>query len=118
MNVLNRDAILASSDMPREAVEVPEWGGFVFVRGLTAGERFKYESAAHQHLKKHGTVPATYQAQLVVLGTVDDRGAPVFTEADTPALMDKSGAVIQRLAKRISELSGMSADESREIRGN
>jgi len=32
MNILSKDAILAADDLPRETVNVPEWGGEVLVR--------------------------------------------------------------------------------------
>ena len=41
---LDRDAILAQPVvLPRELVDVPEWGGDVWVRMLTASERDQLE---------------------------------------------------------------------------
>ena len=42
---LNREAILAAEDLPRELVEVPEWGGAVYVRALTGAERDQFEAS-------------------------------------------------------------------------
>ena len=37
--MLTREQILGLSDLPREEVRIPEWGGVVFVRALTGSER-------------------------------------------------------------------------------
>jgi hypothetical protein len=43
-----RDKILAADDLPREQVQTDEWAPFgvpfVFVRGLSAAERDKWET--------------------------------------------------------------------------
>ena len=41
--MLNRDAILKAQDLKREIVDVPEWGGEVYVRGFTALEKEEVE---------------------------------------------------------------------------
>ena len=45
LKFLNRADILNKTDLPKEEVFVPEWGGSVFVRALTAKERVIYEQA-------------------------------------------------------------------------
>ena len=48
-----RDAILNAQDLPTEEVATDEWGAFGFptvrVRGLTAGEREKWERSVGDH---------------------------------------------------------------------
>ena len=44
IRILTADDILRAEDLPRELVEVPEWGGAVYVRGLTAWERSEFEN--------------------------------------------------------------------------
>ena len=41
-----------------------------------------------------------------------DTGELAFDAADREALSDKSGAVLERLATKVMELSGVSADEA------
>ena len=45
MKLLSRDEILAASDLTKELVEVPEWGGSVYVRAMTGTERDSYEES-------------------------------------------------------------------------
>ena len=44
--MLTREQILGSDDLKRQTVAVPEWGGDVFVRMLTGGERDAFEVSA------------------------------------------------------------------------
>ena len=43
MALLSKADILGCNDIPTELVEVPEWGGSVKVRGMTAGERDRFD---------------------------------------------------------------------------
>ena len=48
MSILNREALMAaasSGELPRVRVEVPELGGFVWVRGMSGIERDAWEKA-------------------------------------------------------------------------
>jgi len=40
---LTRDAILAANDTKLVPVEIPEWGGTVYVRPMTGAERDSYD---------------------------------------------------------------------------
>ena len=44
MPVLSRDEILAADDIQIELLEVPEWGGSIFVKGMTGAERDRFEA--------------------------------------------------------------------------
>jgi hypothetical protein len=114
MALLSKDAILSASDIAREEVVVTEWGGSVLLRGLTAEEHYKYQLAASNHVKKHGVVPPDYQARLVQMAAIDESGTPIFAEADIPKLIARSGAVITRLAKVVTRLSGLDPEENAE----
>ena len=41
--MLTRDEIFAASDLPVEEVQVPEWGGSVYVRTMSGTERDSFE---------------------------------------------------------------------------
>ena len=43
---LTADQILAADDMGLKEVNVPEWGGSVYIRVMTVGERDEYERMA------------------------------------------------------------------------
>jgi|SRR5690554_5882572 len=116
---LSRDDILKASDIETREVDVPEWGGKVYVRGLTGSERDAYEASLVQFRGKQ-RVPdlANARAKLVVRCIVDEEGNRVFTDADANALGKKSGAVLDRLFEVASKLSGLSDKDVDELVGN
>ena len=43
MRILSREDIAQADDIVIEAVDVPEWGGTVLVKGMTGAERDRFE---------------------------------------------------------------------------
>ena len=86
--ILSRDAILAADDLPRETVEVPEWGGAVVVQGLTSRQRDLFEASIQKRRaggkKRHKDQRDdedridldNFRAKLVVRCVVDQQGSP------------------------------------------
>lgn len=114
-----RDSILAADDLPREQVSTPEWEPFgapsVYVRGLTAAERDKYEQSLTER-SPDGTVRPrrsldNLRASFVARVVVDESGARVFEDSDVEKLGAKNAAVIDRLWDKGRELSGMGVIE-------
>lgn len=118
--VLGRDDILAAPDIHPQKVEMPEWGGCVFVRGLTARERDAFESSIVS-VDKNGErkVDArNVRARLVALGVCDESGQPIFTANDVAELGKKSALALERLFDTIRHLSGMTDADLAELEGN
>ena len=55
MSLLSKAAILAADDLPTIDIAVPEWGGSVRIRALTAGQREELE-AEIIHARNDGMV--------------------------------------------------------------
>jgi len=111
-----RDEILAASDLPQEAVVVPEWGGVtVYVRTLTGAERDEYEG--FMFLAK-GASYRNMRAKLLSLALRDEAGNAIFSAADVEALGGKSSVPIDRLADIARDLSGLHDDAAEEAEGN
>lgn len=100
-----RDTILAAPDLPREAVDVPEWSCRVWVRPLMLAERDQY--LAYYQRATAQEQPVHLSGMLVSLAMVDEQGARVFSETDLAAIGQKAATVVDRLAARIQELSGL-----------
>lgn len=117
--ILDKAAIMAREDRVFELVDVPEWGGAVRVRGLTAGEWDAVENSMVVTKGKSQSVTyADFRAKLVARGCVDAAGARLFTDEDTTALSAKSAAAIGRLAEAITRLSKKSDEDVEELVGN
>lgn len=119
--VLDKAAILAIPDIVPILVEVPEWGGCVWVRGLTARERDAFEASMVEVDKKTGERrPRTgnLRARLVVMGLCDEAGNRVFSDDDIPALGRKSALGMERVFDTIRGLSGMTDADLSLLEGN
>ncbi len=112
MKTLTRDEILGADDLNTESVDVPEWGGTVFVRELTGSERDTWEASV---VKTNGTKVTidsrNMRAKLVALCVVDADGKRVFTEKDAIKLGAKSAAALDRVVDAARRLSRIGEDE-------
>src|SRR4051794_22108084 len=88
--MLSREMILSLNDVKREAVEVPEWGGTVYVRTLSGKERRQFFT----HL---GTDSLT-SAHMVAWCACDENGNRLFTDDDVEALLAKHRKALDRIA--------------------
>ena len=116
---LTKDDILKAEDIETREVEVPEWGGIVLVRGLTANERDKLESdTLDQRGKKVTMNLERIRARMVAASVVDENGKKMFTPADVTKLGEKSAVALDRVFEVAQELSGMSAKDVEELTKN
>jgi hypothetical protein len=117
--LLTRDDILRARDITIEKVDVPEWGGFVYVKGMTAGQRDQLEAAMLD--KKAQPQPARlaeFRTRMFILCACHETGAPIFTAADIRAVQGKSVAGINRVLDVARRLSGMTDEDVEELVGN
>ena len=116
MELLTKENILAAEDLTFEHIEVPEWGGVVRVRTMTAGERDRWETAL---LDEKGEVrEQDIRARLVSLTAVDGEGKRMFDDGDITALSAKSAAAMDRVFAAASKLNGLSAADVEELAKN
>ena len=123
MAVLTRDQILAADDLKTEEVEVPEWGGSVLVRTLTAHERDVFEDGLIKTKGRGRNQTREMQledvrAKLACLTIVDAGGVQIFNRADMLELGKKSAGALNRVWDVASRLSGMTNEDVEELLGN
>ena len=112
---LTRTAILAIQDYETAEVEMPEWGGTVRVRGLTAAEVDKLGfSLATPEGDLDATLASGFRVKAVAWAVIDEEGNNLFTEADVAELGKKSHRAIDRLVDVIMELSNIGGEEEDE----
>lgn len=124
MALLNKSQINAANDLKWEDVPVPEWGpgAEVRIRELTAAER-GYVDAGQVVASDGGAALKvdslkTYREKLVMFGLVDENFERIYSNKELPELSKKSGAVIERLAAKVQELSSMGRFAVKEAEGN
>jgi len=116
MAFLTREQILTAQDLKKEKVEVPEWGGDLFVISLTGKERDKFEDSIFQTKgKKLERNFANLRAKLVSLTACDENGKLLFTPADINALGEKSAAALDRVFTISQKLSGLTKEDIDEL---
>jgi stage V sporulation protein SpoVS len=115
--MLSRKEILDADDFEYEIISVPEWGGDVRVRGLSAGERDEWEMAAVQ-AQGNASKLQNVRATIISKSIVDEVGKRIFTDADISKLGKKSAKAMDRVFDVCSRLNGMSAADLKEIEGN
>lgn len=109
--MLNREMILKAQDLGRELVNVPEWGGEVYVRGFTAWEKEEVEMRSLAMVDvatgqiKDASQMAGLRVWIVARCVVDSDGNRIFTDADMEALQEKNEDAIRRLAEMPAEMS-------------
>jgi hypothetical protein len=106
---LTRDEILRKTELPSVEVKVPEWGGTVRVRALTAGERDAYELRMRD-ARQDGDAP-NIRAALAVLTLVDGEGKPLFAEHDAATLAVYHAKPLDRVFNAAARLSGITPDD-------
>lgn len=108
MGLLTRDQILGASDLPTKEVEVPEWGGSVLVRSITAKDRDEFEQALVQAREAKRFAPENVRARYVAACVVGEDGKPLFTPKDVEALGAKSFAALDRVYQAAISLNALS----------
>jgi hypothetical protein len=91
---LTKDQIKKAQDTKTEEVQVPEWGGSLFIKTMTGKARDALEMSM---VKANGEQDRTnIRARFVIATAVDEKGKPLFDEADTEWLGQKSAAALDR----------------------
>jgi hypothetical protein len=107
---LGKHSILAAADALNREIEVPEWGGSVWIKTLNVAEGIAFNDAkANVHEEKVVPLLLTY-----VL--CEEDGKPLFNQDDTDQLCAKNPAVLLRIFHEAVALNKMNkgADDERE----
>ena len=102
--ILKREDILNVEDVRREMVHVPEWGGDVIVRSMTAAQRIAFE----QELIKDQNL---IRPLIVCFSVVDENDELQFKPEDARLLLERNYAAILPLSDAAFRLSGLRRPE-------
>ena len=115
---LKRDDILAVKDIKIELVPVPEWGGEVYIKGMSGLERDAFEaSVIEQKGNKQKVNMANVRAKLAAQTLCDEEGNRLFNDADIKELGKKSASALQRVFEVAQRLSGIGDADVEELAG-
>ncbi|KKK42952.1 hypothetical protein LCGC14_3169240 [marine sediment metagenome] len=80
--ILSKESILTADDLPTEAVEAEEWGGWILIRTLTGRQRDRLEADLLTG-KKNGQINLdNVRAKMVVATAVDQDGNQLHQPGD------------------------------------
>ena len=118
-DVLSKEDIWKAQDTKTREVDVPEWGGKVYIRSLSGKERDHFETSMIQiRGKSQKENFENLRARLLVLTIVDAEGKKIFTSKDIEPLGEKNAAVLDRLFIIAQQLSGLRKEDVDELTKN
>ena len=114
--ILSKKDILSADDITKELVSVPEWGGDVYVRGMTGKQRDAFEASIIQTRAKDQTLNmVNIRAKLASMTICDEEGKRIFSDADIAELSGKSAVALQRVFVVAQRLSGIGDQDVQEL---
>ena len=110
--VLTRAAILSADKSALEKVNVPEWGGDVYVCAIKANEfeRFRDKITSNGQADK-----AMMIGGLVSLVACDSQGKRLFTDDDTERVSEFALAPLLRVFRAAMKFNNLSDDDVDEL---
>jgi len=123
-NELTKATILAADDISLEMVEVPEWGGHLYVRTMDGTARDEYDQEQYEAMTKareanpDGDTLPNMRARMVASCACDKDSNLLFSMADVVVLAAKSGTALDRVWDVCRRLNRLSAEDIEELAGN
>lgn len=115
MKELSREDVLGADDAQVTPVDVPEWGGRIFVRAMPGNERDAFELESARLRKQNGDDSlagmAGIRARLVARAACDAKGNRLFSLEDVARLGLKNGQALDRVFDAARALNGMGTEE-------
>ena len=110
--MLNGQQILAACEPPAGTVDVPEWGGSVGIRRLSAAEvrGLRTDNEGEDNLRS--------LARFVGLVLCDELGRRLFDDASFGQLESRGFAALLRISREAQRLNAMTSDERETIGKN
>ena len=106
---LTKHAILSAADCAPQCVNVPEWGGDIYLRPMSGSARAKFE-AIYKRADKSGDRSGV--RGYVLCHTICNADSELlFTESDIEAIEEKNGDVLDRLIEHAMKVSGLGGDD-------
>jgi hypothetical protein len=115
--MLTAESILQADDCSDiEKVEVPEWGGFLFVKVMNGAERDFYELTASKSIQDPGS--GSIRAVLCAATICNDQGDRMFTNKQVGELSKKSGHALDRVFTVAQRVNKITDDEIEDLEKN
>ena len=108
---LNREALLGA--LPTAEVPVPDFGGAVRIRAISAADLFRWQDIAADKGRA-----AEALATLVQAAALNADGSPMFEPKDVPAIMNLPFMALETIAAAVLKLSRLDTASRDAAQGN
>lgn len=120
---LSAQQIIEAKDRVIRRVPVPEWGGAVYVRSMSSGEKEKYISSVRRRVGKGRNVSEEIvleesSAKLAQQTLCDKNGTLLFSAAQVKLLSARSAKAMQRVVDAAAELNGLDEDAEEQAKND
>lgn len=112
--ILTSDKILQADDLKRKKIDVPEWGGEIYVREMTGIESLEFDAWLADNKDNKKVLAVGWHPLMVTLCACDDKGERLFSMADFEAIRKKNKTVLERIADAAIKLNKLGADDLEE----
>lgn len=117
MAVLTKEQILKADDMKMETVQIPEWGGPVNVKMMTAQERDAFDLNV-AYIEDEKERAQNFRSRLAVATVCDEKGKLLFKAEEAEQLGKKSAKAVARIFEVSKKLNAIGDAEIEEIEKN
>ncbi len=111
MGILTKDEIGRRDDMKLEKVDVPEWGGEVYIRTIMGNERDMLDASYRDN--KVG-----YRGLFAATVLCDEKGVRLFSDIERMQLGSKNARALDRILEAGMRLNGMTEDAITDVEKN
>jgi len=120
MSFLTRDDILKIDDLKREHIDIPEWGGSIYVRELTGAERSELFALWKEDANDEKQVQDSFAiiVNTVRLAACAEDGKQLFNFDDILLIRNRNAKILDRIYKAAARLNGFGADGIEEAKKN
>ena len=119
MAFLSREDIMAIVSVKKESIDMPEWGGSIFVRAMSGAESDILTDLILAHEEKTGNNRLPHlKAIMAILTVCDGDGGRMFDMNDMDMLLSKDGGALTKIFEVARRLNGLTPDSEETITKN
>lgn len=116
---LTKQDIIDADDITIEPVDVPEWGGRVYVRVMDGPSRDAFELSMMKGRGKAAKMSMeNVRAKCAAATICNAAGERLFSDKEIELLSKKSGAALNRVWEVSARLNGLTEKDVEELAGN
>jgi hypothetical protein len=110
--MLSKEAIMTTVSCKVQELEVPEWGGTVYLRQISGAERDAFEASVM------GNKLNNLRGRFAVLVLSDENGKRMFLDSEANSVGEKNGKALDRVFEAGRKFNGMTDDDVAELEKN